>query len=242
MDALLRDLRFGVRMLLKRPVLSLAAIVTFGLGIGLTTAVFSIVYGIFYRGLPFEGSERVMAIQVANPSLGYSRMGVSVHDLVDLREQQTVFEGLGAYTTNSINFAPGNGAPELVSAASFSAGVLRQLNVRPVLGRGFREAEERPGAEPAVIIGHDLWRERFGGSREVLGRTVRIDGVTRTIVGVMPAGFAFPSHQRVWLPLTIDPAARARGRKAGLAKQRFHALLHGRGRDEYLFYPSVFLN
>jgi putative ABC transport system permease protein len=214
MDALLRDLRFGVRMLLKRPVLSLAAIVTFGLGIGLTTAVFSIVDGIFLRGLPFEGSERVMAIQVADPALGYSRMGVEVADLVDLGAQQTVFEGLGAYTTHNINFAPGNGEPELLHAGSFSAGVLRQLHVRPVLGRGFREAEERPGADPTVIIGYDLWQERFGGSRDVLGRTVRIDGVTRTIVGVMPAGFGFPAHEALWLPLRLDPSASPRGRGA----------------------------
>jgi putative ABC transport system permease protein len=199
-------------MLLKRPVLSLAAIVTFGLGIGLTTAVFSVVNGIFLRGLPFEGSERLMAIQVANPSLGYSRMGVEVHDLVDLREQQTVFEGLGAYDDGQVNFAPGNGPPERLYGAYFSAGVLQQLNVRPVLGRGFRDEEERPGAQPTVIIGHDLWQERFGGSRDVLGRTVRINGATRTIVGVMPAGFAFPHHQQVWLPLRIDPAASQRGR------------------------------
>ena len=212
MDALLRDLRFGVRMLLKRPVLSLAAIVTFGLGIGLTTAVFSILNGLFLKGLPYEGSERVMAIQGANPSLGYSRMGVGVHDFVDLREQQTVFEGLGAYDDAQVNFAAADGPPELLAGGWFSAGVLPQLNVRPVLGRGFREEEERPGADPTVLIGYDLWQERFSGSRDVLGRTVRIEGATRTIVGVMPAGFAFPHHQQVWLPLRINPAASQRGR------------------------------
>jgi putative ABC transport system permease protein len=212
MDALLRDLRFGVRMLLKRPLLSLAAIVTFGLGIGLTTAVFSILNGLFLKGLPYEGSERVMAIRVANPSLGYSRMGVGVHDFVDLREQQTVFEGLGAYDDAEVNFAAADGPPERLAGGYFGSGVLRQLGVRPSLGRGFRDEEERPGAAPTAIIGHDLWQDRFGGSRDVLGRTVRIDGMTRTIVGVMPAGFAFPHHQQVWLPLRIDPAASQRGR------------------------------
>ena len=212
MDSLLRDLRFGVRMLFKRPVLSLAAIVTFGLGIGLTTAVFSILNGLFLKGLPYEGSERVMAIQVANPSLGYRRMGVGVHDFVDLREQQTVFEGLEAYDDAEVNFAPADGPPERLAGGYFGAGVLQQLNVRPVLGRGFRAEEERPGAAPTVILGHDLWQDRFGGSRDVLGQTVRINGATRTIVGVMPAGFAFPHHQQVWLPLRIDPAASQRGR------------------------------
>jgi putative ABC transport system permease protein len=211
MDALLRDLHLGVRMLFKRPVLSVAAIVTLGLGIGLTTAVFSILNGVLLRGLPFEGSERVMAIQVANPSLGYSRMGMSVHDLVDLREQQTVFEGLGAYSTGQVNFAPGSSPPELLHGGYFSPGVLQQLNVRPVLGRGFRAEEERPGADPTVIIGYDLWQDRFGGSPDVLGRTVRVEGATRTLVGVMPAGFEFPTHQHVWLPLRIDPAAAQRG-------------------------------
>jgi len=211
-ETIARDLRFGLRMLLKHPALSIASITTFGLGIGLTTAVFSIVNGVLLKGLPFEGSERVMVVRGADPSRGYRRLGVSVHDLVDLRGQQTVFEGLEAFSTARVNFAPGDGPPELLDGAYFSAGLLRQLNVRPSLGRGFRDEEERPGAEPTVLLGHDLWQDRFGGSRDVLGRTVLVEGVTRTIVGVMPPGFAFPHHQQLWLPLRIDPAGSERGR------------------------------
>ena len=211
MDALLRDLRFGVRMLVKRPVLSLASIVTFGLGIGLTTAVFSIVNGLFLGGLPFEGSERVMALRMDDPSQDRTDIGVGIHDFLDLREQQSVFEGLGAHSGMQVNFAAAGGEPERLYGAYFSAGVLQQLNVRPIVGRGFRAEEERPGADPAVIIAYDLWQDRFGGARDVLGRTVYVNGATRTIVGVMPAGFAFPSHQRLWLPLRIDPAASRRG-------------------------------
>ncbi len=206
MDSLLKDLRFGFRMLVKQPTLALIAIVTFTLGIGLTTTVYSIVNGALYRGLPFEESERIAWILRNKPSENINRMGVSVPDFFDWQARQTAFESMAAFGSNPVNLAQGEGRPERFQGARFTADMLDVLNVQPVLGRGFREGEDRPGAEPVIMIGYDLWQDRFGGSREILGETVRANGVTRTVIGVMPEGFGFPQRQQVWLPLEIDPS------------------------------------
>ena len=206
MDSLLKDLRFNARMLIKQPALAFVAIVTFALGIGLTTTVFSIVNGALYRGLPFEESERIAWIHRNKPSENIDRMGVSVPDFFDWQARQTAFEIMAAFNSNAVNLAEGEGRPERFLGARFTAEMLDVLKVQPVLGRGFREGEDRPGAEPVIMIGYDLWQDRFGGSREILEETVRANGVTRTVIGVMPEGFAFPERQQVWLPLEIDPS------------------------------------
>jgi len=207
LESVVRDVRFGVRMLLKHPVLSLSVILTFGLGIGLTTTVFGLFEGVFLAGLPFEGAERIMALGSFDPAHdGRFVNYVNVRDFLDLREQQTVFEGLAAYAASRVNITEGDGEPERYAAGLFSPGAFEQLNVRPMLGRTFRRGEDMPGADPVMVLGYDLWRERFGGSRDVLGRELRVHGTIRTIVGVMPEGFAFPRRERLWLPLTTDPS------------------------------------
>ena len=185
MDSLLKDLRFGFRMLVKQPALALVAIVTFALGIGLTATVFSIVNGALYQGLPFEESERVAWVHRNNPSENLNQIGVSVPDYFDWKARQNVFERMAAMSFNPVNLAQGEGRPERFYGAQFTADMLDVLNVVPILGRGFREGEDRPGAEPVIMIGYDLWQDRFGGSREILGETVRANGVTRTIIGVI---------------------------------------------------------
>lgn len=206
MDALLRDLHFSVRMLFKHPGLSLIAIVTFGLGIGLTTTVFSIINGALYRGLPFEDSDRVVWVSRTQPSRDIESMDANVPDFMDWREQQTVFEYLAAFGGVPVNLAETEGRPERFSGGLFSADMLAALNVQPILGRGFTEGEDRPGADPVILLGHDVWMDRFAGSPSVLGTTVRANGIVRTVVGVMPDGFEFPNREQVWLPLEIDPS------------------------------------
>ena len=211
MDALLRDLRFGIRMLVKRPGLSLTVIVTFALGIGLTTTVFSIVNGAMFKGLPFERADRVMLVGRTNPARNVNFQFVDGQDFADFRDQQTVFEGLAAFDVRAVNLAEGDGQPERFTGGYFDHRVFDLLRVRPILGRTFREAEDRPGGDPVIILGYELWRDRFGGSRDVLGRTVKAHGITRTIIGVMPKGFAFPDREQLWLPLALDPSATPRG-------------------------------
>jgi putative ABC transport system permease protein len=211
MMRLWQDFRFGVRMLGKHPTLSVIAILTFGLGIGLTTTVCSVVNGALFKGLPFEGADRVVALVNSNPASNIRRMSVSVHDFAVWRERQTVFQEMGAWTITPVNLAWGEDHPERFSAGTFSTGVLVILGVKPVLGRIFRAGEDAPGADPVIILGHDVWRDRFNRDPDVLGKTVRANGVNRTIIGVMPERFAFPNREQIWIPLPINPLATKRG-------------------------------
>lgn len=198
-------------MAVKNRGMSLIVILTFGLGIGLTTTVFSIVNGAIFKGLPFEDSHRIMALGRTNPSRGVEFMGVSVHDYADWREQQTAFEYLGAWGISPLNLGLQEGRPQRLTSGLFTPSVFDVLRVQPVLGRPFLEEETRDGAEPVIIIGYDVWQDRFDGADDIIGRTVRANGEIRTIVGVMPEGFAFPNLEQAWLPLDTDPGAALRG-------------------------------
>ncbi len=205
------DIRFGVRMLVRYPTLSIVSILTFGLGLGLATAVFSVVNGALYKGLPFEEAHRIVLVVGTNPARNVRRGAITVHDLAVIRERQTVFESFGALTMTSVNLSGDGAQPERFNGGALQVGALQALRVEPILGRLFREGEDRPGAEPVILLGHQVWQERFGGSPSAIGKTVRANGVARTIVGVMPEGFAFPELQQLWIPLELDPQATPRG-------------------------------
>ena len=210
MDALLQDLRLGVRLLVKNPGISLIIIMTFGLGIGLSTLVYSVVNGALFKGLPFPEQSRILAIDRTEPP-NNERRGITVHDLEDWREQQTVFDGIAAMTIGTVNLADTERHPDRYTAGIVSANMFDVLDVNPVLGRRFRTGEDRPGAAPVIIIGYDVWQNRFTADQNVLGRTVRANGVQRTIVGVMPEGFRFPDQEQLWVPLEIDAINTLRG-------------------------------
>jgi putative ABC transport system permease protein len=205
------DIRFGVRMLVRYPTLSIVSILTFGLGLGLATSVFSIVNGALYKGLPFDDADRIVLVVGTNAERNVQRGPVSVHDLVVFRDRQTVFEAFGAFVMLPVNLSGDGQQPARFSGGALAVGALQSLRVEPVLGRLFRDGEDRVGAEPVVLLGHRLWQERFAGSPNVIGRTVRANGIARTIVGVMPPGFAFPDLEELWIPLVLDPLATPRG-------------------------------
>jgi putative ABC transport system permease protein len=205
------DLRSGIRMLVKYPMLSIVAILTLGLGIGLGTTVFSVVNGGLFKGLPFDESDRIVALVAANPSDRQPRLPISVHDLAVWQERLTVFETYGPFTITALNLSTDALRPERFSAGQLTAGAFDVLRVKPLLGRGLQATDDRPGAEPVVVIGYSLWRDRFGGAADIVGRSIRANGVQRTIVGVMPEHFAFPIRQDLWIPLPIDPLATKRG-------------------------------
>jgi putative ABC transport system permease protein len=210
MTSLLQDLRFGLRMLRKNPGHSLAAVAALGLGIGLVTAMFSIVYGAMLRGLPFDESERLMHLENNNPSRDEPSLEVFPHDFLDWRERQTSFEELAGYHDGTVNLS-GDGDPERFDGAFVSASTFKLLRVEPLLGRGFRPEEESPQAPLPVVLGHGVWRTRYSGDPKVLGKPVRVNGEPGTIVGVMPQGFEFPESQEVWVPLRFDPVRLQRG-------------------------------
>jgi predicted permease len=213
MNDLARDFRFGFRVLLRNPGHTAAAVLALALGIGLSTAMFSIVYGILLRGLPFEQSERIVHIGNANPSRDEQRLGVHLHDYLEYRQRQTTFEDLAAYTAGTLNLS-GDGPserPERFDGARMTANTLRQLRMQPLLGRDFLPGEDAPGAEPVVLISYGVWKSRYGGDPHVLGRRVRVNGSPGTIVGVMPQGFGFPESEQVWTTLHLDPLRTPRG-------------------------------
>ena len=211
MDSLLQDLRLAFRIARKNPGMSLIVILTFGLGIGLTTTVFSIVNGVIYKGLPFEDPGRIVAVGRTNLEQNTPFMGVTTHDLADWQAQQTAFETLGAWGGGAVNLGTEEGRPRRLTGGFFTPEVFDALRVQPILGRAFLPEDAQTGAEPVILLGYDVWQEQLGGVPDAVGRTVRANGEIRTVIGVMPEGFRFPNLEQVWLPLNVDPSATPRG-------------------------------
>jgi predicted permease len=211
MDQLLTDVKSGIRMLVKYPTLSIVAILTLGLGLGLSTTVFCVVNGGMFKGLPFPHADRIVAISGTNPSQNQRQRPISVHDLAVFEARQTSFERIGAFGFLPMNLSVEEGRPERVRGAQLTIAAFEALGVEPMMGRGFRAGDDRPGAEPIVLLGYDLWRERYGSDPQVVGKTIRVSGVQRTVIGVMPDRFAFPILETAWVPLSIDPLAVPRG-------------------------------
>ena len=211
MDGFFKDVKYGVRMLISSPVLSLIAVVAFALGIGLTTTVFSIVNGAMYKGLPFDGADRIVSIWRTNPERDIDRGGVSLHDFIDYRDQQTSLEAFGLWNQGAVNLVGQDGEPERYAGAMVTANMFDILRVAPIAGRGFLPGEDEPGADPVMIIGYEVWQEKFDGSADVVGMTVRTNGEQRTIVGVAPEGFKFPMEADMWAPLEVNPLENERG-------------------------------
>jgi putative ABC transport system permease protein len=205
MEAILRELRFAFRSMGKTPGTSVIAVIALSLGIGLTAIMFSIVYGALVRLLPFEDSQKLIAIDVANPSTGIERMVPTIQDFTEWRARQRSFTDLGGYSGQSLNLGLDGASPVRLQAARMDPAMFKVLRVQPVLGRVFTDDENRPGAPLVVVIGYHLWQQTFGGSQSVLGRAVRLNGQAATIIGVMPERFGFPNRHNAWVPQRIDP-------------------------------------
>jgi putative ABC transport system permease protein len=211
MDRLFGDLTSGIRMFIRYPTLSLGAILTLGVGIGLSTTVFCVVNGGMFKGLPFPNAERIVAVFTTNPGQGQPRLPITVQDLAVLESRQTSFDAIGAYGSGPYNLSLEAGRPERFQGGQLTLQAFRVLGVQPILGRGFQEGDDRPGAGSVVLLGHDLWRDRYGSARDIAGKTIRANGTVFTVIGVMPEKFAFPFRESLWVPLRIDPLATPRG-------------------------------
>ena len=210
MDRLFRDLTSGVRMLFRYPTLSLGAILTLGVGIGLSTTVFCVVNAGLFKSLPFPNADRIVLVSASNPTQG-SRLPIAVQDLAVIESRQTSFESLGAYGSAPFNLSVEAGHPERFQGGQLTLGAYRALGVQPILGRGFEPGDDQPGAGNIVLLGHALWRDRYGSAPDIVGRTIRANGIALTVIGVMPPEFAFPIRETLWVPLRIDPLATRRG-------------------------------
>ncbi|HEV2705013.1 MAG TPA: ABC transporter permease, partial [Pyrinomonadaceae bacterium] len=203
MGTLWQDIRYGLRMLWKHPGFTIISVLALALGIGANSAIFSVVNAVLLRPLPFEQSERMVTVLSRNEGQGSLSGAHSYLNFTDLRDQNQVFDSVGAYSASTFFFI-GNDGPERVNGALLSADMFAVLRARPELGRGFTREDDQLGAKRVVVISHNLWQRRFGGDRKVLGQEVTIGSTPATIVGVMPQGFKFPISMDAdsWMPLT----------------------------------------
>ena len=210
MEALLQDLRLSCRLLAKNPGFTAVAVLCMALGIGANTTVYSIVEAALFRPFPFADPGRIVALhrsrtqEPSNDSFSYL-------DLLDLQRQSVTLSSIAGYASQSLTFAGNGGEPERVAGQRVSAELLPLLGVRPELGRGFLPQEDRPGAPAVILLGNELWQRRFHGDPGVLGRTVVVNDVAHTVVGVMPPRFGFPALAEAWVPLAPLDHALARG-------------------------------
>ena len=200
-----RDVIYGARLMMKAPAFSLSAITIVAVGVASVTAIFSVVYGVLLRPLPFPEPDRLVQIWARSPS--YARDAVSAADRRDWQADNTVFEDIALYNPlANFNLTDGNGEPERLLAARISANSLAVLGVSPLLGRGFVEGEDEVGRERVVLLAEGFWRRRFGADPDIVGRSIRLSDVPHQVVGVMGANFPYPERPYdLWVPLTVNP-------------------------------------
>ncbi len=214
MNTLLQDFRYGLRMLLKNPGVAAVAILTLALGIGANTALFSVVNAVLLRPLTYRDPDRVVSLWENVPAHG--RWRVSPANFHDWKKQTTLFENMAAYGGSTLSLT-GNGEPEQLHGSRVSAGYFAVVGVEPSLGRSFSPEEYEVGKDQVVILGHAFWNRRFGGDKNILNRTITLDGSNYTVVGVMPPGLypmtptttgkiAFDEReQHYWVPMSFAP-------------------------------------
>ncbi len=204
LDRLVQDLRFGVRSLVRDPGFALVAILTLGLGVGVTTAMFTVVNGVLLRPLPFFEPDRLLALSIRPGEQITGEPLVLDQHFLEIRRQSSPFAGVTTYSSYPPATLTSAGEPVRLNAAFVTSEFMDVLGVASVLGRDFLPGDDQAGASPVVILGNGLWRSRFGADSDVLGTTATLDGISRTIVGVMPPGFDFPNRADLWLPLEVD--------------------------------------
>lgn len=205
MNSILQDVRYGVRSLLKRPGSTLVALITLALGIGVNTAIFSVVDSILLRPLPFEDSERLVSIWEQGLGQGINQNEVAPANFFDLRNQTRWFEAIGAHGPQDINLT-GAGEPERLTGELVTANVLSILGVKPALGRTFLANEDQPGQHRVVVLSDALWQRRFNRDPSIINHDIVLNGESFTVVGVMPRGFFYPLREtELWIPWAMEP-------------------------------------
>jgi putative ABC transport system permease protein len=200
------ELQVALRSLGRTPGFTAVAVLTLALGVGATTAVFTLVDSVLLRALPYPASERILSVQ-HEAQAGEMQMPMSPGLYLLYAEHARSLSAIALHTSSVMNLT-GEGEAERVTGRAVTASLHDVLGVTPSLGRPLIPADNEPGAEPVVLLSHGLWQSRFGGDPEAVGRTVVMNGVSREIVGVMPHGFAFPDDEaRFWVPQTVNPDA-----------------------------------
>jgi putative ABC transport system permease protein len=212
MDSLLRDFRHAVRNLARTPGFALVTILTLALGIGANTAIFSVVNAVILRPLGYPHPEQLVYISSQFPAMGFDQFWISPPEFLEFQERTHAFAVIGAFATGQANLtAPDR--PRRVNAGQASADLFRTLGVNAQYGRTFDAAETRPNGPRVTILSNELWRSAFGGSASILNSEIEINGVRRTVIGIMPPGFDVADGRiELWNPLVLDPANRTGNR------------------------------
>jgi putative ABC transport system permease protein len=207
-DNALRDLRYGLRLLRRSPGFAAIAVVTIALGIGATSAIFSVINAVALKPLPYPAADRLLYITSQFPSLGFDKFWVSPPEYLELRERSKSYTDIAAYREQPVNVSDG-ARPERVNAVFVTANMFDVLGVRPRLGTPFTAEQDRPNAPFVVVLSDAIWRRTFGSDPQIIGKQVDIQGRKRTVVGVAPPGLDLHDiHPQVWFPLGLDPSNR----------------------------------
>jgi predicted permease len=200
---MLKDLKFALYLIAKDRWYSAVAIVALALGIGVNATVFTLVNAVLLKGLPYKDSDQLYMLSSQRQQGG--RSGVSPFDLEDWRADAKSFTALAAFSGTGGNIADDRAAPQSVRAMRLTPNVFSLLGQQPLFGRDFAPGDDAPGAERVVLLGYQLWKNRYGDDRSIIGKPLRIDGKPATIIGVMPEGMMFPSSAEMWIPLVRAP-------------------------------------
>jgi putative ABC transport system permease protein len=244
-ETFLQDLRIGLRVLIKEKSFCALAVFVLTLGICAVTTQFSVVNGVMLRGFSFPNASRLVSVQLIDPT-SVNFFGVNSQmfsqDFLDLEAEQKSLEHLGAYINGStVNMTIGADAQRF-TGAYVSAGFMKALGVTPVMGRDFTREDNTPGAPKVTIIGYELWQRHFGGTPDILGRSVRLNGKPATVIGVMAPGFAFPQNEQLWIPVfnEFPPQDRNNQNAAGNGVQLLASLKPGVSVDQAQLEFSAF--
>ena len=203
---MLHDLRFALRVLLKNRAFTAVVVVTMALGIGVNTAIFTIVNAVLFKGMPFPDPQEIAFVSS-------NRGGISYPDFIDFREQSRSFKGFGAFANLGADLSDGSSAAERVNGARITANTFSLLGTVPLIGRDFTSEDESRGAAPVVLLSYGLWQTRYSADAGILGRTIRINLAEYTVVGVMRPAEGFPQDTRLWIPLTPNPSLEMRNQR-----------------------------
>jgi len=202
-----QDIRYGVRMLVKHRLATLVCILALALGIGANTAMFSVAEAFLLHPVPFENSDRIVALVDSRPSQSIDRNSVAPATYLDWKGQARSFDEMGAYVWNSINLT-GDREAEKAQGFAVSANFFDLLGVHPQMGRTFLPEEEQVGKDQVIVLSYGLWERRYASDPHILGKKLKVDGKSFEVVGVMRKGFDFPKPAEVWVPLTFNAEQR----------------------------------
>ena len=209
MDRLLQDLRYALRTFIRQPVVTVTAIAALALGIGANTAVFSAVYGVLLKPLPYPDPDALIYVHDSYPAVRFASVGFAKY--VALRERSRTVDSLGAMAPIGLTLTGTGAEPEQVPGSRVSADLFRAMRVEPLHGRWFAAEEDQPGGAPVIVLGHALWTRRFGADPRIVGSAITVDGQARTVTGVMPPGFTYPGRTEAWVPLALSETTAGTG-------------------------------